>query len=116
MKLSDDFNVIHFKSDNDFADFCVAPYVVERDSAYLGAYTQEYLNAITEGCYFMIEDMNSSVYKHKRVTKPVPAVFGDGTSVRGRDSILVDLPVKNLIKYGFKEMAKRRRELQESKQ
>jgi hypothetical protein len=113
-KISNDVNVIRFKSDNDFADFCVAPYVVKRDSAYVGAYTQAYLDAISEGSYFMIEDMNSWVYEKKQVKKKVPPVFVDGSPVHGRDSILVQLPVKNLMKYGFKEMAKRRHELQGS--
>ena len=94
---------IHFKSDDEFTDFCVAPYAVVKESPqgtlyYEGEYSQAYLDAIKEDKYFVIEDENSTVYKRKCVTKRVP-VLVDGLPTDRLPVRAVQLTVQNLRPY-----------------
>ena len=105
--------VIHFKSDEEFTDFCLAPYGVLANGTYTGKYTEIYLDSLKEGKHFMIEDENSQVYKRKEVSKRVPIIV-DGLP-RGRQrTAVVSLPVENLEDYDFylfKQRAKQRHAL-----
>jgi hypothetical protein len=91
-------NIIYFESDNEFTDFCLAPYGVvvhpENSSSpyWTGVYSDEYKEAINEGMIFVIKDEDSVVFKHKCVTKRVPI---QGT----RREALVQMPVQNLEQY-----------------
>ena len=94
-------NVMHFATDKEFTDFCVAPYaeIVRSDKGMLfieGRYSEEYLKCINAGKRFVIEDENSLVYKHKCVTKRVPV--RSGNTILNRDT-LVQLNVQNLKEY-----------------
>ena len=94
---------IHFKSDDEFTDFCVAPYAVVKESPkgtlyYEGEYSQAYLDAIKEGKHFVIEDKNSSVFKRKCVTKRVP-VFVESLPPGRLPVRSVQLRVENLRPY-----------------
>ena len=108
LRLTKNLNVIHqdeihFKSDDEFTDFCVAPYAMVKESPkgtlyYGGEYSQAYLNAIKEGKYFVIEDKNSTVYKRKCVTKRVP-VLVEGLPTSRLPKRAVQLNVQNLRPY-----------------
>lgn len=93
-----------FESDDEFADFCVAPYaeIVHSDSgpSVVGRYSDEYLKCIKEGIIFVIKDEDSQVYKRQVVSKRVP-VRNEG-QLLGRE-FTVQLPVKNLEPY-FKDL------------
>lgn len=94
---------IRFKNDDEFADFCVAPYAVVKESPqgtmyYVGEYSQAYLDAIKEGKYFVIEDEKSLVFKRKSVTKRVPVIV-EGLPVSRRPVRAVQLDVENLRPY-----------------
>lgn len=94
---------IHFKSDDEFTDFCVAPYAMVKESPqgtlyYDGEYSQAYLNAIKEDKYFVIEDEKSTVYKRKCVTKRVP-VLVEGLPTSRLPVRAVQLKVQNLRPY-----------------
>lgn len=64
-----------FESDDEFADFCVAPYaeIIHSDSspAVVGRYSDEYLNCIEKGIKYVIKDEDSQVYKRQVVSKRV---------------------------------------------
>lgn len=94
---------IHFKNDDEFAVFCVAPYAVVKESPqgtmyYEGEYSQAYIDAIKEGKYFVIEDENSLVFKRKCVTKRVP-VLVENLPVSRCPIRAVQLDVENLRPY-----------------
>jgi len=94
---------IHFKTDDEFIDFCVAPYAVVKESPqgtlyYEGEYSQAYLDAIKEGKHFVIEDENSLVFKRKCVTKRVP-VFVEGLPLSRMPQRAVQLDVENMRPY-----------------
>ena len=93
-------NTIYFESDQEFEDFCVAPYAVIKQSDsglyYEGDYSDMYKESIEKGLSFVIKDENSLVYKRGCVSKRVPV---RGTN-DGRTPIrLVQLPVQNLKPY-----------------
>ena len=96
MKTINDF--ILFESDQEFVDFCLAPYgvVVYPENGtppyYTGVYSENYKNAIIEGKTFIIKDKNSVVYKHMCVAKRVP-IQGTGRIA------LVEKYVQNLKPY-----------------
>ena len=87
-------NFIYFESDEEFEDFCVAPYgVIEYSQtgapSWKGQYSDQYNNAIRKGMSFVIKDEDSTVYKRMCVTKRVP--------IQGTSSVAsVQLPVQNL--------------------
>ena len=88
---------IQFNNDDEFADFCVAPYAEikgnEKEGFYVGGdYSEEYKKALAEGKHFQIKNENSVVYKRMCVLKRVP--------VRGtRRTYCVQLKVQNLEPY-----------------
>lgn len=96
IQVSDDN--IYFDNDQEFTDFCLAPYgviVYPEDGSsptWTGVYSDEYKDAIKEGKRFVIKDEDSVVFKHKCVTKRVPI---QGT---GREAS-VQMPVQNLEQY-----------------
>ena len=90
-------NTIYFESDDEFTDFCVAPYVVvkqsEKGTYYVeGDYSDEYLDCIEQGKTFIIKDEDSVVFKRQCVSKRVPV---EGTS----RTTLVQLDIDNLEEY-----------------
>lgn len=91
-------DTIYFDNDQEFTDFCLAPYGVivhPKDGSspfFTGVYSDEYNEAIKEGKRFVIKDEDSVVFKHKCVNKLVPI---QGT---GREAT-VQMPVKNLEPY-----------------
>ncbi len=101
-RLSDHANMnaetLFFATDEEFTDFCVAPYAEivrpDKGSPYFeGRYSQEYLKCIDANTKFVIEDKNSQVYRRQCVTKRVPV--RDGETILSRD-VLVQLNVQNL--------------------
>ena len=93
--------LLYFESDDEFADFCVAPYaeiVMLEDGTltYRGNYSEMYLNSLQEDRSFVIKDKNSKVYKRRCVCKRVPIMM-DG--VVSDSMCLVQLKVRNMIDY-----------------
>lgn len=69
-------NVILFESDDEFADFCIAPYAIVKRSErgyHEGEFSEMYLKAIEEGKKFVIKDEDSKVYKSSSVSGRVLA-------------------------------------------
>ena len=78
-------NIIHFKNDDEFYEWCVVPKIVlinETDkfgNEYKVAdfnLSEAYNDAINIGKYFMIEDENSQICKHgcvsyRTISKPI---------------------------------------------
>ena len=96
-KLSNKKNIFYFESDEEFIDFCLAPYAIVKRSAdgtlsVEGQYSEMYKKYIEEGKTFIIKDEDSQVFKHQCVRKRVP-VQGTGRSAT------VQLPVQNLEQY-----------------
>lgn len=94
-------NIRYFASDQEFEDFCVAPYAKIKETAngvmrVSGNYSEEYLDCIENGVKFIIRDEDSVVYKHQCVCKRVP-VMHNGKFL-GRDA-MVQLKVENLEPY-----------------
>ena len=105
VKSIDDYincNIFFFESDDEFTDFCIAPYaVVKRLSDGTpfveGQYSDMYKKYIEQGKTFIIKDENSQVYKRQCVSKRVPVKIDDFPSY---DRLtLVQLPVQNLKPY-----------------
>ena len=95
-------DIVFFESDEEFTDFCVAPYAEikksENGSAYIvGDYSDEYKKCIEEGKRFIIKDEESQVYKWQCVTKRVP-VFDNGVRTT-REDYPIQLSVENLEQY-----------------
>ena len=93
--------VSYFASDQEFEDFCVAPYAEIKETAdgvmYVsGKYSEEYLECLEDGVRFVIRDEDSVVYKRQCVCKRVPVMHN--SSLLGRDT-LVQLKVENLEPY-----------------
>ena len=98
-------NVMYFESDEEFTDFCVAPFAVVKRSEngtlyYEGEYSDEYKKCIKEGKTFIIKDENSQVYKRQCVTKRVP-VLNDG--IRTCRDAPIQLDVQGLQPYFSEE-------------
>lgn len=94
-------NVIYFDTDEEFTDFCLAPYAIieQTDNGilyYTGEYSDEYLRCIDEDKSFIIRDEDSEVYKHQCVSKRLPVIY-NGTSI-GHNA-LIQLKVENLEPY-----------------
>lgn len=92
-------NTIFFESDEEFEDFCVAPYATikqsENGTSYCaGDYSDIYKECVKEGKLFVIKDRNSKVYKRQAVTKRVP--LNDPNSPARRETVLVQLKVQNM--------------------
>ena len=108
-------NYLLFESDDEFADFCVAPYAVVKTTRdgrpfVCSDYSDLYKQCIREGKKFIIMDENSKVFKHNCVSKRV-SIKVEGFPSYHRDT-LVQLNVENLEDYSyylFKEKARKRR-------
>lgn len=90
-------SVIYFESDDEFTDFCLAPYGVivyegGTPTTWTGVYSDQYKEAIVKGMTFVIKDEDSTVFRRQCVTKRVPI---QGT----RREALVQMPVENLEEY-----------------
>ena len=97
---------MYFFSDEEFTDFCVAPFAVsirlDKDTwSYKGDYSDAYKKCVKEGKTFVIKDIHSQVYKRQCVTKRVP-IFHEGKSTK-RDAP-VQLKVQGLRKYYGEKM------------
>ena len=97
INMTEEKNIVFFESDDEFTDFCIAPYaVVKRSSdgtlSVEGQYSDMYKKYIEEGKTFVIKDEDSRVYKHQCVSKRV-SVQGTGRCAT------VQLPVQNLEEY-----------------
>lgn len=100
--MTEEKNIIFFESDEEFEDFCIAPYAVVKRSAngtlfVEGQYSDMYKKYIEEGKTFIIKDEDSKVYKHQCVSKRVPVKVDDFPTYNRLT--LVQLPVQNLEKY-----------------
>lgn len=87
-------NTIYFESDEEFEDFCIAPYatIVQNNtaSAYISAsHSDMYRQCLADGKFFVIMDEDSKVYNRQCATKRVPV---QPTGQKG----LVQLKVENL--------------------
>lgn len=88
LQIKNNYNIMRFKNDDDFYDFCVQPAIVIRESqcdecsngikpCYQDfLFTDRYVNAVNNGIHFIIEDENSQIYKrgtvsYKSITKNV---------------------------------------------
>lgn len=90
-------NTIYFDSDDEFTDFCVAPYAAVKISKsgpyYEGEYSQAYKDCIQQGVEFVIKNEDSVVFKRKCVCKRVLA------RESRRKTVLVQLHIENLKEY-----------------
>ena len=96
-------DILFFESDEEFTDFCVAPFAEIKKSEnggfyVVGDYSDEYKKCIELGKRFIIKDENSQVYKRQCVTKRVP-IFNHGVRVTTREDHPVQLSVMNLEQY-----------------
>ena len=78
-------NIMHFKNDDEFYEWCVVPELVliEETDKFGRTYkvsdfnlSEGYNNAIAEGKHFMIDDENSQICKHgcvsyRTISKPI---------------------------------------------
>ncbi len=90
-------NTIYFESDEEFEDFCIAPYatiIQDEIPYYTGFPSERYLQCLAEGKTFVIMDRNSEVYDRQCASKRVPLMM-DGQLIQGQDRN-VDLGVENL--------------------
>ena len=102
INMTEEKNIVFFESDDEFTDFCIAPYAVVKRSAdgtlsVEGQYSDMYKKYIEEGKTFIIKDEDSQVFKHQCISKRVP-VKVDGFPSYNRLT-LVQLPVQNLEQY-----------------
>ena len=100
-------NILFFENDDEFADFCIAPYAIVKRSErgylyYEGEFSEMYLKAIEEGKKFVIKDEDSKVYKRSSVSGRVFAKSElDGEVYISDRTCLVqlDLDIDNFIDY-----------------
>ena len=102
MEIKD--NIVFFESDDEFTDFCVAPFAkVKTDedgqSYYKGDYSDMYKEYLQQGMIFMIKDEDSVVCKRQCVCKRVPLIMEGGGRVRSGRDVPIQLPVENLEMY-----------------
>ena len=96
-------DILFFESDEEFTDFCVAPFAEIKKSEngdfyVVGDYSDEYKKCIEQGKKFIIKDEDSQVFKRHCVTKRVP-VFNNGVRVTTREDYPIQLSVKNLEEF-----------------
>lgn len=99
-------NTVYFNSDEEFTNFCVAPFAIIKRSEdgtpyYEGEYSEEYKKCIKEGKTFIIKDENSLVYKRQCVIKRV-LVLHNGVPTQ-RDAP-IQLEVQGLQQYVGEEL------------
>ena len=96
---------LEFDSDEEFTDFCLAPYTEfqqpksEGDHAtWQGVYSEEYLWCVKNGIKFVIKDKDSEVCKHQCVCKRLPLKYPDNLKdLNPREEMVgVRIPVENL--------------------
>lgn len=100
-------NILFFENDDEFADFCIAPYAIVKRSErgylyYEGEFSEMYFKAIEEGKKFVIKDEDSKVYKRSSVSGRVFAKSElDGEVYISDRTCLVqlDLDIDNFIDY-----------------
>ena len=105
MSLNNNYNkypVMVFNNDDEFTNFCLAPYALAKVTNtgtpyYTGVYSNIYLKSLAEGIHFVIKDENSVVYKHRCVSKRLPLRVENFPGYH-RD-VLVQMPVENLDEY-----------------
>ena len=101
MEIKD--NIVFFESDEEFTDFCVAPYARLKDEDgvvyYKGEYSEMYKKYLQQGMIFMIKDEDSVVCKRQCVCKRVPVIADEGLHVRPNRDVPIQLPVENLEEY-----------------
>lgn len=95
-------NIIYFESDEEFTDFCLAPYAVLKETpngilTYTGNYSETYLKCLKQGKVFIIKDEDSKVCERQCVNKRVPLKINGHPSYDRM--VLVQLPVENLHEY-----------------
>ena len=95
-------NMLFFESDEDFEDFCIAPYAVikmkeDGRPVICFDYSDLYKQCLEEGKSFVIKDVNSKVFKRKCACKRVPLIDEGGYDYH-RDTS-VQLKVENLVDY-----------------
>lgn len=100
--IENENNIIFFESDDEFTDFCIAPYAVAKRSSdgtlfVEGQYSDMYKKYIEQGKTFIIKDEDSQVFKHQCVSKRVSVKIDDLPSYSRFD--VVQLPVQNLEQY-----------------
>lgn len=101
LRITKDMDIMYFSSDEEFADFCIAPYAVVKETSngtlcVEGEYSKDYIECVEEGYSFIIRDEDSKVYDRQCVCKRVPVIH-NGVNI-GRDT-LVQLSVQNLKPY-----------------
>ncbi len=96
-------NYLIFDTDDEFADFCVAPYAVIVDDGDIAhvecGYSDMYKQCLEEGKTIVIKEKNSKVCRRNCVCKRVP-VMHNGQPLRGRTT-LAQLRVDNVKAYDF---------------
>lgn len=98
MEIKD--NIVFFESDEEFTDFCVAPYArLKGEKGVGGDYSEMYKEYLQKGMIFIIKDEDSVVYKRECVVKRVPVIMEDGSHFRPDRYISVQLHVENLEEY-----------------
>lgn len=101
LRITKDMDIMYFSSDEEFTDFCIAPYAEVKETSdgtlcVKGEYSKAYIESIEEGYSFIIRDEDSKVYDRQCVCKRVPVIH-NGVNI-GRDT-LVQLSVQNLKPY-----------------
>lgn len=101
LRITKDMYIMYFSSDEEFTDFCIAPYAEVKETSdgtlYVeGEYSKDYIESIEDGYSFIIRDEDSKVYERRCVCKRVPVIH-KGVNI-GRDT-LVQLSVQNLKPY-----------------
>ena len=97
LQVTNDYNIMHFKNDDEFYNFCVEPAIIINKCGCKGncnesccneccdcpkrfyqdfPFTDEYVKAVNNGTHFMIDDEDSQIYKrgavsYKSITKNV---------------------------------------------
>lgn len=92
-----------FDSDEEFEDFCFAPYAFitfSKDGVPNGTkwdYSPEYKQCIKDDVHFVIRDLNSKVFKRKAATKRLPVIMEGNPGYK--ETVLAQLPVSNFENY-----------------
>lgn len=91
-------NTIYFESEEELADFCIAPFASVKKSPagryYVeGDYSEAYKKSLSEGKTLIVKDQDAPVYRRDGVVgKRVPVESSDRT-------MLIQLKVENLEPY-----------------
>lgn len=99
METKDD--VIFFESDEEFEDFCIAPFATIENSEeggpfIKGDFSEQYMKALKDGKAFVIKSNDSYVCRRKIVTKRVPVIM---EGIRNRTVCIQLDDVQNVMDY-----------------